>query len=272
MSILADQHMHTNYSFDSEASMESMVLGAIEKGLKHINFTDHNDFDYPVSEKFPEGCWDLNVDSYLYQLLSLREKYKEQIEIGFGIEIGLQDISFRKNAVLGRSHEFDFIIGSTHLVKNIDVYEPVYFEGRSANASLTEYFNEILKNIRQYQNFDVLGHLDYITRRLPGGEDLYKPSDYMDIIDEILNLIIENEKGIELNTSALNQGLRNPNPCPELIKRYKELGGEIITVGSDAHCPENIATHFKDAEEILVNAGYKYYSVFKDRVATFTKL
>ena len=88
MAILADQHIHTNHSFDSKTPMEAQVLSAIEKGLNHICFTDHNDFDYPVSEDFPEGAWELNTDSYLYELLSLREKYKDKIQIGFGIEIG----------------------------------------------------------------------------------------------------------------------------------------------------------------------------------------
>lgn len=273
MAILADQHIHTNHSFDSKIPMEAQVLSAIEKGLNHICFTDHNDFDYPVSEDYPEGAWELNTDSYLYELLSLRGKYKDKIQIGFGIEIGLQESCFRKNAILARSHEYDFIIGSIHLVNNIDTYDPKFYEGKTIDEAIKEYYQTMIKNIKQFNNFDVLGHIDYINRKLPGGEGAYDFSKYIDYTDEVFDILLENEKGIEINTSAVKKyGFKNPNPCIDLVKRYKEKGGEIITVGSDAHVPENIAGRFDVAEEILKACGFKYISVFKDRVATYEKI
>lgn len=272
MAILADQHLHTSYSFDSKADMTEMIEKAISLGLKQINFTDHNDFDFPVSADFPEGCWDLNVDSYLYTLLNARAKYEGKIEIGFGMELGLQESCFRKNAVLARSHEFDFIIGSIHLVNNTDTYDPALYVGKSARESFDEYFDTLIRNINRFENFDVLGHLDCLTLNIPGGEAVYNPNDYMDKIDEIFNFLIEREKGIEINTKAILKGLKNPNPCPLLVKRYKELGGEIITVGSDAHKPEDMAANFDVAESILKDCGFKYYSVFKDRLPNYVKL
>lgn len=271
MPILADQHMHTSFSFDSKASMKDMIDSAINKGLKHINITEHNDFEYPVDEKNPVGCWDLNVDSYLYELLNLREVYKDKIQIGFGIEIGMQEVAFRKNAVLAHSHEFDYCIGSIHLVNGVDTYDPKYYEDKTPKAAFEEYYDCVIRNIRQFQNFDALGHLDYLTRKIPGGEDVYSPLDYIDRVDEIFNILIKDEKGLELNTQAFARGFKNPNPCPALLKRYKELGGEIIVVGSDAHTPEGIAAGFDIAEEMLKDAGFKYYCVFKDRIPTFQK-
>lgn len=271
MPILADQHMHSHHSFDSKASMESMIESAISKGLNHICFTEHNDFDFVVNEKMPEGAWDCNVDSYIYELLTLRSKYEDRIQLGFGLEIGIQESCFRKNAVLARSHEFDFCIGSIHLVNGKDTYDPAYFEGRSTKESIDEYFKATIKNINQFQNFDVLGHMDYVVRTLPSGEADYNPLEYMDYVDAILDILLENEKGIEVNTSALIKGLKMPNPHKDIIKRYKEKGGEIITIGSDSHVPENIAGKFDVAEEILTSLGYKYYSVFKDRIPTYVK-
>ncbi len=271
MAILADQHMHSSFSFDSEAPLKDMVESAIRKGLNHINITEHNDFDFPVSEEFPEGCWDLNVDSYLYDLLRLREAYKDKITIGFGMEIGLREDSFRKNAVLTRNHDFDFIVGSVHLVRDIDTYDDRFYEGRSAKEAFNEYFDTVIANIKKFQNFDVLGHLDYLTRRVPGGESAYNPMDYADKIDEILDILLENEKGLELNTQTLGKGLEYPNPWPQVLKRYKEKGGEIITVGSDAHKPEDIAVGFDKAATILADCGFKYYTVFKDRTATYLR-
>lgn len=270
--IIADQHLHTSYSTDSEASMKDMVEKAISLGLKQINFTDHNDFGFPEIKGYENPPFVLNVDSYLYSLLSLREQYKDIIQIGFGIELGLMQSVFRQNAVLTRSHDFDFIIASIHLVRNIDTYDKSLYEGKTVNESFNEYYDTLLNNIKQFQNFDVLGHLDCLTINLPNKETGYYYLDYLDKTDEIFNILIENEKGLELNTKALARGLNNPNPCPDLLKRYRELGGEIITIGSDAHSPEGIASHFNVAEDILKACGFKYYSVFKDRVAHYEKL
>lgn len=272
MPIQADFHMHSHHSFDSEATMESMITSALDKGLKHICFTEHMDIGYPPSEEFPEGAWECNVDSYLYELLGYRSKYDRQMEVRFGLEIGLQESVLKENIITARAHEFDFIIASIHVVNGIDTYLPKFFEGKTTNQAVTEYFKTLLRNIERFENYDVLGHLDYIVRTLPGGESVYKPSDYRDIIDEILSIVVENEKGIEINTSALVKGFSNPNPHRDIIKRFKELGGEYITIGSDAHKPENVAAHFDVAEEILKDLGFKYYTTYENRVAFQHKL
>lgn len=272
MSILSDFHMHSSYSFDSEESMKNMIEASIQKGLKNICFTEHMDIGAPVTSEWPEHAWEVNVDSYLYNLLSLKDQYADRLEINFGLELGLQTSVFRENAITAKSHEFDFIIGSIHFVNGVDTYWPEYFEGRSVNAAVTEYFKAIRDNVRQFNNFDVLGHMDYVVRTIPGGESLYVPSDYTDLTDEILETLIEKEKGLEINTSQLKKGFSQANPCLDLLKRYRELGGEIITVGSDAHEAKHVASDFDKAEEILKAAGFKYYTVFAGRNASFEKL
>lgn len=267
MPILADQHTHSSFSADSKASMESMIDSAMAKGLRHICFTEHNDFKYPESEKFPKGTWDLNIDSYLYDLLTYREKYDGKINIGFGVEIGLQDIAVKENTVLANSQKFDFIIGSVHVVNGVDTYEPSFYEGRPVKEAINEYFDCVIKNVGLYKSYDVLGHLDYLTRTLPGHENDYRPDDYMDKIDVILKTLIHNGKGLELNTQTLGKGYKYPNPWPEVLKRYKELGGEIITIGSDAHKPEAVAAGFDKAGSLLTSLGFKYYSIFTSGVA-----
>lgn len=271
MPILSDYHMHSSFSFDSEEKMKDMIEGAIQKGLKNICFTEHMDIGGPVTDEWPEHAWEVNVDSYLYDLINTRAGFDGQIEVGFGLELGLQTAAFRENAVCAKSHEFDFIIGSIHFVNGMDTYWPEYFEGRSANAAITEYYKTMLANVRQFNNFDVLGHMDYIVRTLPGGESMYVPSDFTDLTDEILETLIEKEKGIEINTSQLKKGFLQANPCLDLLKRYKELGGEIVTVGSDAHQKEHIAYGFDKAEEFLKEAGFKYYATYKDRMPNFHK-
>ena len=273
MPITADYHVHSYFSGDSDTPMEQMIQVAIAKGLKRICFTEHMDLDFPyeVTGDKP-GMWEVNTDSYLYELLMMRQKYSSQIDILFGIELGLQPSVVKENLIFARSHEFDFIIGSSHLCNGMDPYYPAFYEGRSEEEAYREYFNSILDNIKAFHNFDVYGHLDYVVRYGPNKDADYSYSKYKDVIDPILSYLIENEKGIELNTAGLLKGLKDANPCKDIIKRYKELGGEIITVGSDSHTPDTLGTHFDKAAEILTDCGFKYYCAFANRIAEYLKI
>lgn len=272
MPITADYHLHTLHSGDCETKMEDVILAAIKKGLTHIAFTEHNDFDYPTAPGEPEDMFLLNVDSYLYELLGLRGKYQDQIRIQFGIEIGLQKECVRKNAILAKSHEFDFIIASSHVLNGIDPYYGKFYEGRDEVEANREFFSSIFENIKAMPNFDVCGHLDYILRYAPNKNANFHLEDYSDIFDQIFNYLIENEKGIECNTAGFRNGLGTTNPSLPLIKRYRELGGEIITIGSDAHTIDAVGTNLLEAEAILKEAGFKYYSVYENRLPEFKKL
>ena len=277
MSIICDCHMHSHHSGDSEASMESMIERAIELGLDTISFTEHQDFNYAKSpegeaEYCDENAFMLNSDSYLYELLGMREKYRDRIRIEFGVEVGLQKSCVKENLIFCRDHEYDFIIGSLHLVDGKDPYYRQFFEGRDEKEVLRQYFTEYLENIKKFHNFDVLGHLDYIIRYMPSGIRKYNYAEYADIIDEIFTFLIENEKGIEINTKAMSKGMKEFHPCMAALKRYRELGGEIITVGSDAHKPENIADHFDKVPDVLKEAGFKYYCIYENRLPEYHKL
>ena len=272
MPITADYHIHTYFSGDSDAPMEQMIQNAITKGLKRICFTEHMDYDFPYQPFDKPDMFIVNVDSYLYELLMLREKYKSQIEILFGIELGLQPSVAKENLIFARSHEFDFIIGSSHLCNGKDPYYPEFYEGRSEEEAYREYFNSILDNIKVFHNFDVYGHLDYVVRYGPNKDTNYSYDIYKDVIDPILSYLIENEKGLELNTAGLTKGLKDIHPCTAILKRYRELGGEIITIGSDSHTPDTLGAHFDKAAEILTDCGFKYYCVFANRIAEYLKI
>jgi len=273
MRITSDCHLHSHHSGDSTASMEAEILRGIELGLKTMCFTEHNDFDYPDSpEGEPGSIFLLNADSYLYELIQLKEKYADQIQVLFGVELGLQPECMRKNAVFAKSYDFDFIIGSSHVCHGKDPYYPSFFEGRSEEEAYREYFVSILENIKKFQNFDVYGHLDYVVRYGPSKDENYCYEKYRDVIDPILELLLEKEKGLELNTGGIGRGMKDFNPCTEILKRYRQLGGELITVGSDAHKPEYIASHFDRAGQVLKDCGFQYYCVFEKRVPHFIKL
>lgn len=272
MPITADCHLHSSHSGDSDTPMEEMILEGISKGLTTMCFTEHNDFEYPPSPEEPANPFLLNTDSYLYDLLKLKEKYADKIRILFGVELGLQPHIVRQNAVYAKSYDFDFIIGSSHLCHGIDPYYPAFYEGRTDEEAYREYFESILENIKKFSNFDVYGHLDYVVRYGASKDQNYSYEKYKDIFDEILKLLLEKEKGMELNTGGLSKGLQDVHPCTGILKRYRELGGEIITIGSDAHAPAHIGDFFERACDVLKECGFKYYAIFEKRTPEYHKL
>ena len=151
-------------------------------------------------------------------------------------------------------------------------YYPEFFEGRSEDEAHQEYFESILECVKETPYFDVYGHLDYVVRYGPTKNQNYSYQKHADIIDRILRTIVESGKGIELNTSGFRSGLGQPNPCVDILKRYKELGGEIITVGSDAHKPEHVGADFDKACTILKDCGFQYYTIFEKRAPEFIRL
>lgn len=271
MPIKADFHLHSDFSGDSSASMEEMVQKAVSMGLSHICMTEHYDPDY-VYLPGEEGMFELNTDSYLYELLRLRQKYQGQITIGFGVELGLQPHLKRALAVYAKSKEFDFIIGSSHICHAKDPYYPAFFECRTEDEAHQEYFEAVLECVRALPYFDVYGHLDYVVRYGATKNKNYTYAKHADTLDKILSTLIENEKGLELNTGGFRKGLGQPNPSIDILRRYRELGGEIITVGSDAHAPEHIAHEFNKAAEILKACGFAYYCIFQGRTPEFIKI
>lgn len=272
MPISADYHLHSSFSGDSDTPIEEMVLQGIRLGLAQMCFTEHQDFDYPVSKETPAGYFDLNPDSYLYDFLKMKEKYADKVKLCFGVELGLQPYLAKKNAAFAKAHDYDFIIGSSHLCNGKDPYYPAFYEGRSQYEAYREYFTSILENLKVFSNFDVYGHLDYVVRYGPDKDNGYCYEQYHDIFDAILQKLIENGKGIEINTAGLSKGLKDVNPCTAIIRRYKQLGGEIITIGSDAHTPEQIAAHFEKASAVLTECGFRYYCTFEKRSASFHKI
>ena len=272
MPITADFHLHSSFSGDSDTPMEEMILRGIDLGLTEMCFTEHNDFDYPVDDSHPAGFWEVNPDTYLYDLLKLREKYADKITLLFGVELGLQPHLSKRNAAFAKAHDYDFIIGSSHLCNGRDPYYASFYEGRTQEDAYREYFESILENLKAFSNFDVYGHLDYVVRYGPQKDEGYSYELYREIFDKILTKLIDMEKGIEVNTGGLAKGMRDVHPCSGILKRYRELGGEIVTVGSDAHVPEQIAYAFDRAGEILKDCGFRYYAVFEKRQPLFRKL
>lgn len=266
--MLSDFHTHSRFSGDSNENPEKMIQTAIKHKMKHICFTDHLDFDY-----FDEDInFELDTDAYYPEIAALRDQYSSLINVCIGIETGLEPhLSKRLDDKINK-YPFDFIIGSSHLVNGKDPYYPEFFKNRTNRDAFMEYFEAISKCIDSCSNFDVYGHLDYVVRYADNKNADFNYSEFTDIIDVILKKLIYAGKGIEINTGGYLAGLGTTNPCPEIIKRYHDLGGEIITIGSDAHCAENIGKHFDDAKNILIEKGFDHYCVFQNRTPLFISI
>ena len=246
MKYLIDYHMHSKYSFDAVQTIEQAIEKAISMNISEICLTEHISFD-PDDQSYNF----FNFTDYEKEINELSHKYKDIIKIH------LYNNEFNK---FFSENNLDFIIGSIH---NIN--------GRGLNTNLRElgssstyenYFNEVLK-LSSNSDFDVLGHLDLVQRYAFKTYGVYDFNTYKDIIHEILKTIIQNGKGIEVNTSGLKENLLFPKL--EILQMYKDLKGEIITVGSDSHNYNRVGENIENTYNLLKDIGFKYVFTFEKR-------
>lgn len=266
-----DTHMHTSYSTDSDTDVSEQVKRAEQLGLEGICITDHMDYDFPIEEinSTMEGipfCFD--IASY-WDCLE-HEQRNTDIKLLRGVECGLQETMsvIEKNEQLLSCKDWDYVIGSLHLLEGKDPYYPSFWEGRTPSHGIRDYFNSILENIKCFSDFDALGHMDYIVRYAPQSFH-YEPNEYREIIDAILRLLIKKDIALEVNTSGWKKAGRCQNPHFDILCHYASLGGELLTIGSDAHTPEYVAYCFSDLPELLKKAGLRQYCVYQKRKPVF---
>jgi histidinol-phosphatase (PHP family) len=270
---IADYHIHTRFSCDSEADMSRVCESAIAKGMREIAFTDHADF----GPSDPPGYF--QPAQYLAAIDSCRSQYGSRLCLRAGIEMGESHIFRTELQRILATGDFDYVIGSAHYAvsptypaSSTDpaslqcAWQEPYFE-QPLHQAYEAYFQQVV-NLAAEGDFDVLGHLDLVKR------DAYKyakpydgPEPYADMIRTALRSVVERGKGIEINTSSLYKGKGMSDPCPSLniVRWYRELGGEILVLGSDAHSPDKVGSHFDVALEIARAAGFKRLAAFEQR-------
>ena len=270
--IRCDSHMHTVFSTDSEASVKSMLDASVKRGLQSVCITDHLDLDYPEDEELGPDPFQLNLRQYFEMLTQIREEYREKLNVRIGVELGLQPHLGKTYEKLVQEYPFDFVIGSLHLVHGMDPYYGKVFEGKTDGEVYREAFCETLCCLDKVSCFDVLGHLDYVVRYGRNKAQEYSYREFSDEIDEILKKVISAGKGLEMNMGGVKYVLGFANPHPDVLTRYRELGGEIVTVGADAHRPEHVAYDFEEAGDILKSCGFHYYAEFIGRKPVFKRI
>ena len=258
MSLLADLHMHSVYSEDSKASVADMVTAGMKAGLDTMCFTEHIDLDFPDKE----GAWEADPSLYGPALRETGDQFQGKMCLLFGAEFGMQLHLKDRYAALDRKYGFDYILASMHILEGKDPYFPSFWEGKSEQAVIRQYFEATLENLRLMDTYDALAHLDYVVRYSPSKGATYHFEDYLPVIDEILRLLIRERKALEINTSPYRKGFGQPNPCAGILQRYYDLGGRLITIGSDAHTPEDVGRDIEKAAALAKSTGFEYSQIY----------
>ena len=259
-----DFHMHSIVSFDGHDSPEAMLRAAEEQGLKEICFTDH--IDYFANVEKQEWVFDTAVYNAAYDSL-----HHPTVKIRRGMEFGLKPYNAPALKEDLKRRNFDFVLGSVHFVDEKDVYFAEYWDGLTIFEAERRYLEEILACVQVHEDYDVLGHLTYISKcrahPAPRPVDI---REHHEIVDEILRELVRKGKGMEMNTSGVDR-CGDFLPFDVYFRRFKELGGEIVTVGSDAHTASRVGQYTHRACEILKDI-FGYVCTFEDRKPIFHKL
>ena len=259
-----DFHMHSTVSFDGKSTPREMIAAAEKLGLREICFTDH----YDPNDIKGNGGFFFDPDNYrrLYSEVS-----SNTVAVRHGVEYGLTLWNKKELSAFCSEMNFDFVIGSVHFAGGTDPYFPDFWEGRTVRQAFERYLVQTLECVKIHDGFDVLGHLNYVCKSPynPTHEQLcYK--DFSDICDEIMRTLVHNGKGMEINTSGVDR-VGDFLPAADFIKRYRELGGEIITVGSDAHNTERVGQYI-DGALAIAKEIFGYVCTFEGRRPIYHKL
>lgn len=266
--MLADYHVHTDFSDDSFYPMKDVIKDAISLNLNELCFTDHVDYgikgDWDSEKEIPyrNGKLLANVDYPLYAAFIQEYKYLygDKITIKMGLEFGMQVNTIPKFEKIFAQYPFDFIILSVHQIADKEFWTQDFQRGRSQKEYNECYYYELLEIIKRFKNYCVLGHMDLITRYDQTG--CYPFEKVESIITDILNIIISDGKGIEINTSSHRYGLQDLSPSRDILRLYQKLGGEIITIGSDCHKKEHLGAHIQETKQELIKLGFQKYCTY----------
>ena len=256
---LCDYHIHTSLSFDASGTVDDVCRAAIERGLHEIGFSEHVGID-PSDEAYGT----LNLDSYKQAIQTARQHYADKLLVRMGVEIDFRSVVTDLTKQYLESHEFDFVTGAVHYLDGEILLRTDIFEHRPAQEVWEDYFTETLAMVRTGL-FDIVAHLDVPKR---GHVPLFGPFDCTtceEQIRAILSEIIRREAVLEINTAGLRKQANELFPSMDILKLYRQLGGELITFGSDCHSPQKVGCDFDKAIEAAEAAGFTHVATFENR-------
>ena len=270
MTGLYDNHNHSQFSFDGgRTSVGKTVNSAIGKGLAGVCFTDHCDFFVPPmkaqhEEYVPEV---FDVEARNAEIDKVNAKCPQDFHVFKGIEIGVQKSERDKIAAHLEKYSFDEIIASVHYLDDTDPFWGGYYEGKTWRYAYGHYLETLYDEMVWLgDRFDIMGHYDYVTRYAPYPECNILYKDFPDILDSMLRYLAENGKALEINTKTYQDFKgRTPVLDKNILMRYRELGGEIISLGSDSHDADRVGFNFERTAALVSRCGFRYLAHFDKR-------
>lgn len=267
MNYLVDYHSHSTNSIDGKNSINEMCQAAINKGINEIAITDH--FEPTIED---DCCSNYRPNAYFNELFKAKEKFKGRLNIKAGVELGQPNYYKEISELLLASFPYDYVIGSAHKLKSgIDV-SMMNLDNIALDDLCEIYINELILLV-EWGKFDCIGHMDLIKR--------YSTNHYnkritlmtkKSMLEYLFKKVISKGKGIEINTSGLFQSPKEAMPGIDVLKLYKALGGEILTIGSDSHNIYDVGRGIKDGLELAREAGFDYITVFKNRIPQWIRI
>ena len=276
--MLVDYHVHTDYSDDSDYHMEDVVVDAIRLGLDEVCFTDHVDYgikwdwgtEHKILYRGERPLANVYYPQYIEEITELQYLYGDKICIRTGLEFGVQTHTIPLFRSLYSRYPFDFIILSIHQIEDKELWTQDFQKGKSQREYNEKYYEEMLSVVQKYKEYSVLGHLDLIARYDENG--VFPFQKIQGLVETILKNILADGKGIEVNTSCYQYGLPDTTPSIEILKLYRELGGKIITIGSDSHEPKHLGSHIKETQQLLKSLGYTHFCTYEKMSPIFHNL
>lgn len=270
MTGLYDNHNHSQFSFDGgRTSVGKTVNSAIGKGLAGICFTDHCDFFVPpMKAKYEEYVPEVfDVEARNAEIDKVNAKCPQDFHVFKGIEIGVQKSERDKIAAHLEKYSFDEIIASVHYLDDTDPFWGGYYEGKTWRYAYGHYLETLYDEMVWLgDRFDIMGHYDYVTRYAPYPECSILYKDFPDILDSMLRYLAENGKALEINTKTYQDFKgRTPVLDKNILIRYRELGGEIISLGSDSHDADRVGFNFERTAALVSRCGFRYLAHFDKR-------
>lgn len=261
-----DFHVHSNFSPDSSMPREDAVKAALQAGITDLCFTEHMDLGHHLDSfnRVPD------FEGMQRSVRNLRERFPE-INIYCGLEAGYLPHTATQTVQVLSEQKLDYVILSTHCVDGIDCYLPEFKRDMDKATAYRRYLETLYESVADAaltDYYDCIGHIGYIAKCRHFEENELAYDFAPKLFDEILSLIIKKEKGIEVNTSGLNKA-GHTLPHPSIIQRYRELGGKIITVGSDAHTTNRVGEQIAEAMQMVRDCGFKEIAIFENQNPKF---
>ena len=264
MTIFCDMHTHSHHSFDAKSSVDEMCRAAIERGLEALAVTDHCEAPFiRFGADCEFGCFDELIPQSFADATAARERYAGRLKVLRGLELG-EPTHDRAATVHALAYgDFDFVLASVHNIRNMQDFYYMNYSGVDVDGLLARYFDELCETA-SFEHFDSLSHLTYPLRYIVAGTGRFPDlSVHADAIDTIFKILIKNQKALEINVSGLFKELKTTLPDVTLVRRFRELGGQYITIGTDAHSADMVGRGIGEGIAVAKEAGFSQYVIYE---------